>query len=310
MRWYIDHNDPPRTNLHYWIHDFFMCRPVDFVVMDGLQSIQNGPVGNSNTPQLSEEQMNMRLILACKDPIAVDAVGSLLTGHDPELIPHLVTLHNDLMGCCDARLIRVNGIKVGDEKKDFEITDTGLLSKYDDFEPPSFSINDCYVIGNQLHFSLAVDEEVTKVEIRIDGFYLNQIVINDFNNFSVDLDTLEVNSATEIMVYGYDQYLNYSTEDASGLVSVTDQVLLPEKFEVYPNPCSNSTHLRLRITEQQLTICDLYHISGMKIRRLLNEVKTPGEYEMEIDVSELPIGVYFFRVQAGKQAVVKKLIIK
>lgn len=308
LRLIIDHNNPPFTNLHYFIHDYFMCRPVDFVVVDGLQSIQNGPASNDSTPYLSLDQMNMRLILACKDPIAVDAVNSLLTGHDPELIPHLVTLHNDSLGSCDARLIRINGIKVGDEKKDFEITGAGRLSKYDDFEAPTFSIDECYAIGNQLHFSLTVDDEVTKVEVTIDGIYLNQIVISDFNNFSLDLDTLEVSTDTEVIVYAYDQYLNYSTEDATGMVSVTGNGLLAERFEVYPNPCSNFTHLKLVITEQRLTICDLYQISGKKIRRLLNEVKTPGEYEMEIDVSELPAGAYFIRLQAGEQVVVKKII--
>jgi len=280
------------------------------VIVDGLQSIQHGPVSNIATQHISEDQKNMRMILACKDPIAVDAVGSLLTGHDPELIPHLVTLHNDSLGFCDARLIRVNGIKVGDEKKDFEITDTGLLSKYDDFEAPTFSIDECYSIGNQLHLSLTVDDEVTKVEVTIDNIYLNQIVISDFDNFSIDLDTLEVNTDTEVIVYAYDQYLNYSAEDATGMGSVNSNVLLSEDFEVYPNPCSSATRIQFTTHNSRITIIDLFAISGLKIRRLLNEVKTPGEYNMEIDVSELPSGAYFLRLQAGEQVAVKKLIVK
>jgi hypothetical protein len=39
----IDHGPAysARTNLHRWIHDFFMCRPVDYVVVDGLQGGHN-----------------------------------------------------------------------------------------------------------------------------------------------------------------------------------------------------------------------------------------------------------------------------
>lgn len=269
LRWLIDHEDPPRTNLHYFIHDYFMCRPVDFVIMDGLQSIENGPTSTPTTTQLSEDQMNMRLILACKDPLAVDAIGALLTGHDPELIPHLVTLHNDSLGCCDARLLRVNGIKVGDEKKDFDIDDTGLLSKYIDFEAPTFSVNECYVIDDQLHFSLTVNEEVTKVEVTIDSIYLNQIVIGDFEDFSLDLDTLEINANTEVIVYAYDHYLNYSSEHAFPVSSDPGEEIPTDNIvsvTVAPNPCS--TTARIRVTRQvtrhssRVTIKVYYHLQS------------------------------------------------
>ena len=93
-RWnLIDHgaNNSARTNLHHWIHDYYLCRPVDFVIMDGLQGIENGPLCHdflNNSQQISDDQMNMRLILASKDAISLDAISSLLTGQDPELIPH------------------------------------------------------------------------------------------------------------------------------------------------------------------------------------------------------------------------------
>lgn len=310
LRWRIDHENPPRTNLHYFIHDYFMCRPVDFVVVDGLQSVQNGPVGNSSTPNLAEEQMNMRLILASREPVAVDAIQSLLCAHDPELIPHLVALHNDSIGCCDARLIRVYGIKVGDEKQNFDIFDTGELSEYEDFEAPIFSVNECSVINNQLHFSLEVEEDVTKVEVSLDGTYLNQIAIGSFDDFAFDLDTIDVNSMTEVVVYAYDRYLNYSSIDISGMVSTAEHYSLPVKIEVYPNPCSNVTRLKYNIREQIRVRCDLYQASGIKVRSLLDEQKTPGLYLMEINVSDLGAGVYFLRFHAGEQMSVRKLLIQ
>ncbi len=325
LRFGIDHN-LPRTNLHYFIHDYYMCRPVDFVVMDGLQSVQNGPVSTNTTSQLADDQMNMRLILAGKDPVAVDDIASLLTGHDPALIPHIFTLHNDSMGCCDARLIRVNGNKVGDEKKDFDIFDSGALSKYDDFEAPDFEVLLCEVVDDQLHLSLSVDEEVNKVEVAVDGVYLNQIVINNFEDFYLDLDTLEVGTSTEVMVYAYDQYLNYSSEDATGWVSVTDPISSFIEFQLYPNPCSSVARLRYLIhdpstefilskaevlgTGSRYLICDLYRIDGRMIRRVIEGEQMPGEHEIEIDVSDLPAGLYFIKMQAGQDIAVRKLIVR
>nr|NQU91371.1 DUF362 domain-containing protein [Bacteroidota bacterium] len=312
MRWYIDHNNPPRTNLHYWIHDYFMCRPVDFVIMDGLQSIQNGPTSNT------DDQMNMRMILACKDPIAVDAVGSLLTGHDPELVPHLVTLHNDSMGCCDARLIRVNGIKVGDEKKDFEITDTGLLSKYDDFEAPDFSVDGCYITDNMLHFFLTVDEGVTKVEVSIEGIYLNQIVVDGFEDFYIDLDTLEITPGTEVLVYAYDQYLNYSSQYAVTITSVHEEKEIIDKMILcnnIPNPFINSTQITYEVSERTHINLSVYDIRGSLVIVLVNEEIPAGNHNViwngtNSKGDQVETGNYFCRLSTSDGLFETKKMIK
>jgi len=312
MRWYIDHNNPPRTNLHYWIHDYFMCRPVDFVIMDGLQSIQNGPTSNT------DDQMNMRMILASKDPIAVDAVGSLLTGHDPELVPHLVTLHNDSMGCCDARLIRVNGIKVGDEKKDFEITDTGLLSKYDDFEAPDFSVDGCYITDNMLHFFLTVDEGVTKVEVSIDSIYLNQIVVDGFEDFYIDLDTLEITPGTEVLVYAYDQYLNYSSQYAVTITSVHEEKEIIDKMilcNTIPNPFINSTQITYEVSERTHINLSVYDIRGSLVIVLVNEEIPAGNHNViwngtNSKGDQVETGNYFCRLSTSDGLFETKKMIK
>ncbi len=310
LRFGIDHENPPRTNLHYFIHDYFMCRPVDFVVMDGLQSTQNGPTSTGTTQQLSDDQMNMRMILAGRDPIAVDAIGALLMGHDPQLIPHLVTLHNDSLGCCDARLIRVNGNKVGDEKKDFEIFDTGTLSKYDDFEAPSFTVNECYVIGDQINFSLTVDYEVTNVEVSIDNIYLDQIVIGGFDNFSLDLDTLEINAGTPVTVYAYDQYLNYSREDLIVTNGPEIEISAHHDFSVsvLPNPFVGSTTFKYTLDKSSHVILKIFNSRGCQVEEIILE-QPKGSQEVHWNAGELPAGVYLVRLQAGRQSTVKKLVV-
>jgi hypothetical protein len=88
------------------------------------------------------------------------------------------------------------------------------------------------------------------------------------------------------------------------------------KLQVFPNPCSGAARLRLVISDQACpaggggsTILDLFTISGIKIRRLLNEVKKPGTYEMEIDVSDLPAGVYIVRLKVGGNIATSRLIL-
>ena len=66
--------------LDKWIHDYYMCRPVNFIIVDGLHGLENGPDISNLTKAISlkAHQMNMRLIVAGKDAVAVDAVHSLL----------------------------------------------------------------------------------------------------------------------------------------------------------------------------------------------------------------------------------------
>ncbi len=81
-------------------------------------------------------------------------------------------------------------------------------------------------------------------------------------------------------------------------------------LQIYPNPCADAAHLRYVIHDIRYLISDLYSISGRKIRELIHEKHTPGEYEMEIDVSDLPAGVYFIRIQNGSLIEVQKMIVQ
>ena len=49
---------------------------------------------------LSGKRRNLGLILASFDPVAVDAVGSELLGHDPKKIQYLI-LANNVLGSLD-----------------------------------------------------------------------------------------------------------------------------------------------------------------------------------------------------------------
>ncbi|MEA3479736.1 MAG: T9SS type A sorting domain-containing protein [Bacteroidota bacterium] len=108
-------------------------------------------------------------------------------------------------------------------------------------------------------------------------------------------------SSGHVTVYEYAAY-------QPNLAGIDQRSLLTE-VKVYPNPCTDVTHLRFTFHDSRFTTIDLYSISGMKIRELVNEVKMPGAYELNIDVSQLPAGVYFIRIQAGKELVVRKLIV-
>jgi len=83
-----------------------------------------------------------------------------------------------------------------------------------------------------------------------------------------------------------------------------------ESIQIYPNPGTDAMRLRYQIHDIRYLICDLYSISGIRIERLLDEMQMPGEHEVEVDVSTLPAGVYFIRLQTGAKIIVRKLIVQ
>jgi uncharacterized protein (DUF362 family) len=119
------------TDLHACIHDFYLCRLVDFVITDGLQGFQNRP-GHMDAESLTADQMNMRLILAGTDAIAVDTIASLLVGWDPESAAHLTYLNASSAGNIDTSCITVRGERVMDVNNDgaVDIIDALLIAQH------------------------------------------------------------------------------------------------------------------------------------------------------------------------------------
>jgi len=93
------------------------------------------------------------------------------------------------------------------------------------------------------------------------------------------------------------------------IYGVSEPALEQTAMVLYPNPCSDVVRLRYLIHDIGYLKSDLFDISGRKIRELVNQKLVPGEHEIEIDVSGLPDGMYFVRVQAGNSVGVQKLVV-
>ncbi len=88
------------------------------------------------------------------------------------------------------------------------------------------------------------------------------------------------------------------------------EIYLADELALFPNPCADAARLRYLIHDIKYLICDLYRIDGRMIRRVIEGEQMPGEHEIEIDMSGLPAGVYFIRLQTGNVVAVRKLIVR
>jgi len=77
----------------------------------------------------------------------------------------------------------------------------------------------------------------------------------------------------------------------------------------YPNPFNPSTNITYGIAERQHVSLKIYDILGRESALLVNEEKPAGQYTVKFDATNLPNGVYFYRLQAGKNVQTKKMIL-
>ena len=313
----IDHDNT--DNLQKFIHDYYLCRPVDYTITDGLQGSDYGPLATHPT-SLEEAQKNMGIILAGSDAIAVDAIAALLMSYDPSQVNYLVYLHNDLAGCADPATIRIDYAELQNLKKDFTNT-TGLTAKYNDLIPPEAELIDCSIESDTLRFSLSPSEEIMKTEILVDSQFIDLDILGGFENVKIGLDTVpEGGRYIEIRVH--DAYLNSTSfffeeaeyeEDEEEEEEDTSAVLINEgidyrEIKMYPNPADNYLHISLPQQKSGRLILELFDMQGRLVNRDVIEPDA-GNYAGQINVSHLKHGIYILRIRNSEQNFSKKILV-
>jgi photosystem II stability/assembly factor-like uncharacterized protein len=77
----------------------------------------------------------------------------------------------------------------------------------------------------------------------------------------------------------------------------------------FPNPFNPSTTISYSLPTTSMVQLKILDILGQEIATLVNEEKTPGNYSVEWNATQLASGVYFYRIQAGNFVQTKKMIL-
>jgi hypothetical protein len=93
---------------------------------------------------------------------------------------------------------------------------------------------------------------------------------------------------------------------------INESTSIPTEFSMnqnYPNPFNPTTNLEFGISELGFVSLKVYDISGKEVATLINEVKSPGRYQIKFDGSNLGSGVYFYKITAGNFSAVKRMFL-
>ncbi|HBN45840.1 MAG TPA: T9SS type A sorting domain-containing protein [Candidatus Marinimicrobia bacterium] len=111
--------------------------------------------------------------------------------------------------------------------------------------------------------------------------------------------------STEIHIT--DVYYNESPD-----LGIDDNVNIAHGYELsqnYPNPFNPETHITYTVpTTGQVTLA-IYNVLGEKVSTLVNDVMTPGTHTTTWNAGNMPSGVYFYRLDAGRFSQTNKVLL-
>jgi len=87
---------------------------------------------------------------------------------------------------------------------------------------------------------------------------------------------------------------------------------IPAAFSLsqnYPNPFNPTTVIHYTVPKTSLVNLSVFNLLGQEVKTLVNEEKSPGEYEVRFDGSNLPSGIYFYRLVAGDFVKTMKMLL-
>jgi hypothetical protein len=104
----------------------------------------------------------------------------------------------------------------------------------------------------------------------------------------------------------------YSNDTEGGTVALDESFITPKGFSLeqnYPNPFNPVTQISYEIPSEGSISLDLFDIRGVKIKSLVDGVKSAGSHTFTLDASELASGVYFYSMTSNGSSQTRKLIL-
>ena len=95
-------------------------------------------------------------------------------------------------------------------------------------------------------------------------------------------------------------------------LSESIEIGVPDKFDLaqnYPNPFNPATVISYQLPVSGMVSLKVYNVIGQQVAELVNEVKQAGVHTVEFDASNLPSGVYLYRLNTGNFTSTRKMML-
>jgi len=182
-----------------------------------------------------------------------------------------------------------------------ETTPAGFLRSHFKAEKRSVSTNE------QVNFrNLSITDENTPILSWEWDFNNDGIVDSEEASPSWRYQTMGVFTVNLLVSNGTKEerktFEDYISVTGSPTSIETDNNQLPSNHKLYnnyPNPFNPTTSIEYEIGKAGFVEISVYNPLGMKIGSLINETMTSGHYKASFNATNLPSGIYFYRLSVG-----------
>ena len=151
------------------------------------------------------------------------------------------------------------------------------------------------------------------IEKSIDNSTWNKIGFVDGNGTSTEIHNYSFADQTPFVGTSYYRLKQIDfdgTTEYSNIIEVTFGAISEFALDQnYPNPFNPSTKINYSIKEKSNVELKIFDLLGGEVATLVNEEKSPGNYEVIFDASNLSSGVYLYTIKAGSFVQTRKMML-
>jgi hypothetical protein len=110
-----------------------------------------------------------------------------------------------------------------------------------------------------------------------------------------------------VFTYLIRAYVSIDTSGEKQNIELTPASFVLEQN--YPNPFNTSTTIKFQMPSKGFVTLRIYDMIGREVATLVDEFQEAGPHDVKFDASNLPSGVYLYRITTGTYVETKKLVL-
>jgi len=135
--------------------------------------------------------------------------------------------------------------------------------------------------------------------------YQEEVMALTYEDWNSSLAT-DFDSTANALLHGIADYLDIKTAIAEQNPVVVSQLQL---FQNYPNPFNPATRIKYHVSRQENVKLVVFDALGQRVQTLVDRMQEPGTHSVTLDGSALSGGIYFYKLSAGMDVQIRKMIL-
>ena len=107
-------------------------------------------------------------------------------------------------------------------------------------------------------------------------------------------------------------YQNLAEIISTSVRIIANEKVIPTDFAMlqnYPNPFNPTTMIQFNLPQTMAVKLTVFNLMGQEVATLVNSMRVAGVHQVQWDASNLPSGMYIYRLEAGSTMLNKKMML-